>query len=193
MASSLNRYALWRRLNGERAIKKIAGRMIRLEPRTMQQKIVNLVRENKLFDVHVALAKARGEVHGLREVHITIIVAMNKELRRNIFAVPIVGGPIMHAMQIDTSGEEVRIARQAQRGEVAAVTAAPETDSRRDYVSARLQIFCSGDDVLIFAGTAAGAAGGFAEGAAVADAAAIVYGEYDVAAAREILVHGIAI
>src|SRR6266446_2278073 len=181
MASSLNRRVLRRRLIGKCAVKKIAGRVICLEPRTMQQKIVNLVRENKLFDVHVALAKARGEVHGLREVHITIIVAMNKEhrrfpgvnggdgrrvvgelgeLRRNIFAVPIVGGPIMHAMQIDTSGEEVRIARQAQRGEVAAVTAAPETDSRRDYVSARLQI---------------------------------VYGEYDVAAAREILVHGIAI
>src|SRR6266403_5166281 len=133
MASSLNRHTLWRRLNGERAIKKIAGRMIRLEPRTMQQKIVNLVRENKLFDVHVALAKARGEVHGLREVHIAIVVAMNKEhrrfpgvngsdgrrvvrefgeLRRNIFAVPVVSGPIVHAVQIDASGEEVRIARE---------------------------------------------------------------------------------
>src|SRR6266404_249723 len=197
MASSLNGRALWRGLHGERAVKKIASCVIRLEPRTMQQKIVDLVRENELFDVHVALAKARGEVHGLREVHIAIVVAMNKkhwrfpgvnvghgrrvvgefgELGRNIFAVPIVGGPIVHTMQIDTGGEEVRITRQAQRGEEAAVTAAPETDSRLGYVSARLQKFCRGDDILIFAGTASGAAGSFAEGAPVADAAAIVHG-----------------
>ena len=150
----------------------------------MQQKIVDLVRKNELFDVHIAFAKARDEVHGLREIHITIIVAMNKEhrrfpgvngvdgrrvvgelgeLRRNIFSVPIVSRPIVHAVEIDTGGEEVRIAREAQRGEVAAVTAAPETDSRGGYVSARLQIFCNRDDVLILAGTTSGAAWGFAE------------------------------
>src|ERR1700739_807226 len=177
----------------------------------MQQKIVNLIRENELFDMHVTFAKAGDKVNGLREVYVAIVVAMNKEhrrfpgvngsdgrrlvrefskLRRNILAVPVVGGPIVYSVEIDTSGKKVRVAREPQSSEVAPVTATPQANVRGVYAGARLQIFGSGDDVLILAGSASSAAGRFAEPAAVADSAAIVYRQHHVAAACEVLVHG---
>jgi len=90
------------------------------------------------------------------------------------------------AVHVDSGGEKIGIAGEAHSGEIATVAAAPKTDALSIDVGARLQIFASGDDVLIFAGTAAGAIGSFTEGAAVADSAAIVDGENDVAAIGEI-------
>ena len=92
--------------------------------------------------------------HGFREGHVTIIVAVNQqhgraprrhrtdgrgsERRRQI-----VGGgvqsvkitpaalpetpimPIVHAVQIDAGGEQIRVARKPQRRHIAAVAAAP--------------------------------------------------------------------
>src|SRR6185295_347497 len=49
------------------------------------------------------------------------------------------------------------------------------------------------DDVLIFAGAAAGATRSFAEGPAVADAAAIVDREHDISTASEVLIHRVGI
>ena len=167
-----------------------------------------------MLDVNIAFAKSRNKVDSLREINVTIVVAMDEQHRRfpfvdgadrrrivgkfgefgsNVFAVPIVGGPIMHAMKIDAGGEKVGVAREPHRGEIAAVTAAPQADFRGVHVGAGLQIFSGGNYILIFAGAATGAAGSFAEGAAVANTAAIVDGEDDVAAAGQILVEAIAI
>ena len=56
-----------------------------------------------------------------------------------------------------------------------------------------MQEFSRGDNILIFGCAATSAARRFAEGAAVADAAAVIERENDVAAAGEILIHGIGI
>jgi len=42
--------------SGERAVKEIAGRVICLDPRAMEQKIVDLVGKNELLDVNTTLA-----------------------------------------------------------------------------------------------------------------------------------------
>src|SRR5207244_12978419 len=95
--------------------------------------------------------------------------------------------------QVDAGGEKIGMAGEAHGRDIAAVAAAPKTDALSVDVGAGLQIFSSGDDVLIFAGAATGAIRSFAEGAAVTDAAAIVDGENDVAAIGEVLIHGIGI
>src|SRR5438477_12471299 len=115
------------------------------------------------------------------------------QLRRNIFAVPIVGGPIVHAVEIDAGRKYIGVARKPKRSEISAVTAAPQAKPHWIYVRARLQIFCAGNNILIFGGAASGASGSFAKGTPVADAAAVVHGKNDVTAAGEILVHGVGI
>src|SRR5580704_5363292 len=94
-------------------------------------------------------------------------------------------------MKVDAGGEDVGVVREAHCGEEAAVTAAPEADAGRIDVGTRLQKFSGGDYVAEFGGAAACGAGGFGESAAVADAAAIVDGKDDVAAAGEVRIHGV--
>src|SRR5205814_44319 len=107
--------------------------------------------ENELFDIDVAFgSKAGDEVDGLRKVNVAIVVAVNEEHRgpprvdsgdwrglvselgelgRNIFAIPVVGGPVMNAVEVDASGEDVRVAAEAEGREIAAIAAAPQTDT----------------------------------------------------------------
>src|SRR5262249_30223883 len=94
---------------------------------------------------------------------------------------------------VDTGGEEIGVTRETHRRKVTAVAAAPEADALGIDVGAGLQIFSGGDDVLIFAGASAGTIRSFTESTAVADAAAIVHRENDVAAIGEILIHRIGI
>src|SRR5690349_8317864 len=115
------------------------------------------------------------------------------QLGRDVLAVPVVGRPIVHAVKIDAGRKDVGVARQSQCGEVATVAAAPQAYPSRIDVCARLQIFSGGNHVLVFAGAAARAAGGFAKCAAVADPAAVIHGEDHVAAAGKILVHTVGI
>ena len=77
--SSLRCHVLGRRLDRKCAIKEITGRMIGLEPRAVQEKIVDFIGENELFDVHITHAKPRDEIHRLREINVAIVVTMNKE------------------------------------------------------------------------------------------------------------------
>src|SRR2546430_8182717 len=110
-----------------------------------------------------------------------------------VFATRVAGGPVVDAMHVDSGSEKIGIAGEAHGREIAAVASSPKADALSIDVSAGLQIFSCGDDVLIFAGAAAGAIGRFAEGAAVTDAAAIVDGENDVAAIGEVLIHRVGI
>ena len=134
--------------------------MIGSQPVAVQKEIVNLVGEDELFDFDALFAKARGEVHGLREIDVAIVVAVDEKDRRlpgvhrgdrrrvvsqfgkfggDVFSVPVVGGPIVHAVKIDASGEEIRVASEAERREIAAVASAPETDALEVNVGAALQ------------------------------------------------------
>src|SRR2546428_6238566 len=85
------------------------------------------------------------------------------------------------------------IGAESIRSTLTGVAAEPETDALGVDVGTALQIFSCGDNILIFRCAAAGSADCFAEGAAVANAAAVVECEDDVAAAGEVLVHGIRI
>lgn len=62
-------------------IKKFAGGAVGFEPRMMEQKVVNFVGENELLDVHAARPQPGDQVHGLCEIHVAIVVAMNEEHR----------------------------------------------------------------------------------------------------------------
>src|ERR1700719_3757268 len=115
------------------------------------------------------------------------------QLRGNIFPVPIVRWPIVNTVEVHTSGENIRVARQAHGGKEPAVAAAPQADACGIDIAAAPEIFSGGDDILIFRGATASAAGSLAKRAAIPNAAAIVDGEHDVAAAGEILVHGVGI
>src|SRR5207245_2513641 len=82
---------------------------------------------------------------------------------------------------------------EAERGEIAAIASAPETDALRVDVRTALQEFPGGNNVLVFRGATTGAAGRFTERAAIANAAAVIQREDNVTAAREILIHGVGI
>jgi len=53
-------------------IEEIAGRVIRRQPISVQQKIVHVIGENELFDLHALLTESRNEVHRLREVDVAV-------------------------------------------------------------------------------------------------------------------------
>src|SRR4029077_19511447 len=96
------------------------------------------------------------------------------QLRRNIFAVPIVGGPIVDAMEVHASCKNIGVARQAHGGEESAVAAAPQAHARGIDIAAALQILSGGHDVLVFGGSAASAPGSLANRAAIPGPAATV-------------------
>src|SRR4030081_3397763 len=96
-------------------------------------------------------------------------------------------------MDVHASREQIGITPQSERGQVAAVASTPESDAFAVHVAAGLQIFSSRDDVLVFFRAAAGAPRGSAERAAVADSATVIQREDHIAAAGEILIHGVGI
>jgi len=106
--------------------KEIAGGAIRGQPIPMQKKVVDFVRKDKLFDLDVPFAETRDKIDSLREEDIAIVVPMNEkdrrfpsvhggdgrrivrqfgEFGRYVFPVPIVRGPVVHAVKIDASGK----------------------------------------------------------------------------------------
>src|SRR5713101_1705732 len=113
------------------------------------------------------------------------------EFRGDILSVPIVGGPVVYAMEVHAGREQIGIAAQAERGQIAAVTPAPQADMFS--IAAALQIFSGGHNVLILRRAAPGSARRFAERAAIANSAAVIQRKNDVSAAGEILIHGVGI
>src|ERR1700738_3512868 len=198
----------------EMAVKEVAGGTITCEPIAMQQKIVHVIWENELLDDYAASAQAGDKINRLREVDVAIVIAVDEkhrrlprfnggdrgrlvselgQLLRNVFAIPIIRGPIVNAVEVYPGGEDIRIAREAHGREEPAVATAPKANSRGIDIGAALKVFSSGDDVFVFGGAAAGTPWSFAKGATVADAAAIVDREHNVSAASEILIHRVGI
>src|SRR5713226_8609217 len=102
------------------------------------------------------------------------------EFRGNILSVPIVGGLGVHAMEVHAGREQIGIAAQAERGQIAAVTPAPQADMFSIDITAALQIFSGGHNVLILRRAAPGSARRFAERAAIANSAAVIQRKNDV-------------
>src|SRR3954471_10395270 len=132
------------------AIEEVGGGVISGQPVAIQKKIVDIVGENQLFERYAARAQPGDEIDGLREIDIAIVVAVDEEhgrlpgvdrsdrgrvvgelgeLGRNILAVPIVGGPIVDAVKIDTGGKNVGVAAEAEGGEVSPVASTPEANA----------------------------------------------------------------
>src|SRR5436190_24190777 len=53
--------------------------------------------------------------------------------------------PIVNAVQIYASGEQIGVARQSHRRQKTAVTAPPQSNPRLVNVAAAAQVMCSGD------------------------------------------------
>ena len=60
-------------------IKELGGRVIGREPISMQQKIMNLVRKDNLFELDILLPQSADEIYHLIECDISIIVALDKQ------------------------------------------------------------------------------------------------------------------
>src|SRR6266850_1054079 len=140
-------------------VKEIACRAVCLQPMPVKQKIMHFVGEDELLDFHALLPEPGDQIHRLREINIAIVVAMNEEHGRlpgahggdrrgimselgqlwgNVLAVPIVGWPVMHAMDVYSRRKQVGITPQSERGQVAAVASAPESDAFAVHVGAAL-------------------------------------------------------
>src|SRR6266513_5331102 len=124
----------------EMPIEEIAGRVIRRQPIFVQQKIVHVIRKNELLDLYALLAEARHQIYCLREIHIAVVIPVNEEdrrlprihrsyrrrimrqlaqLRRNILSVPVIRRPVVYTMEVHTCREQIGIAPQAQRSQIA--------------------------------------------------------------------------
>src|SRR5437867_2608929 len=58
---------------------KLRRRLVRLDPRTMQQEVVHLVRKDEQLDVDPPLPQLLGEMNGLVERDVAIVVALNQQ------------------------------------------------------------------------------------------------------------------
>src|SRR5712691_9821230 len=94
------------------------------------------------------------------------------ELRGDILSVPVIGWPVVHAMKVYTGRKQIGIAPQTERGQIAAITAAPQSNMFCLDIVAALQIFSSSHDVLIFRRAAPRSSRRFSKRPAVADSAA---------------------
>src|SRR5665213_649704 len=105
----------------------------------------------------------------------------------------IFAGPLVDAVEVDAGSEEVGVAGEGERGEVAAVASSPDADVGGVDVGARAEVGDGDEDVVVFGCAVRSAMLALAEVEAVADASAIVDTEDDVAARRQVLVHGVGV
>src|ERR1700722_5430555 len=135
-------------------VEKVGSGVVGTQPTLVAQEAMYFVGKDQVLVVNSLPVQCLDEPHGFREGHIAVIVAVNQqhgraprrhrtdgrgsERRRQIIGggvecveitpaafreTPIM--PIMHAVQVDTGGEQIRVARQPQGRHIAAVAAAP--------------------------------------------------------------------
>src|SRR5438128_2175141 len=138
--------------------------------------------------------EALHEVEALRESDNCVMIAMDDQDRRpptskredgrggnrepHVSGVPSAvwllraeeGAPIVRSMDIHTSHEERRIARQRQRSEIPTVRVSPNRDARRIDIGPAAQVPGRRKDILIFGRALWAATRCQAEGAAISGA-----------------------
>ncbi len=92
--------------------------------------------------------------------------------------------PVVHAVEVDASGEEVGVAGQGEGGEIAAVAAAPDADALGIDTGKRAKVFCGGKDIVIFRAAVRACVLALAEVETIANAATVVDREHDEAQVR---------
>src|SRR5665213_747062 len=205
----------------QRSIEEVGGGLVGGEPVLVEQEAVDFVGEDEFFDVDVAGAEGVGEHGGLGVGDFGVVVAVYEEhgrlplgyighwrrsvgnggdffLRGEGAAEPVGGGvvfagPLVDAVEVDAGGEEVGVASEGERGEVAAIASTPYADVGDVDVGAGAEVGDGAENVVVFGCAVRAAVLALAEVQAVADASAVVDAQYDVAAGREVLVHGVGV
>ena len=101
--------------------------------------------------------------------------------------------PVVDAVDVHAGGEQVGRPREAERGEVAAVGAAPQPDAVPVHAGEVSEEPAGAEHIAEFGGAARPVVQRFAEFHPVAGAAAVVHRQDGVAAARQVLVEGVAV
>src|SRR5580765_4867116 len=203
----------------EMLVEKVARGMVGGQPCSMHKKVMNFIGKDQLLERDALLAERLGEIDRFRKWNVTIIVALDQENWRapsaygrkrrgfprqscKICPFPRLVGrseggnlrvPVVDAVHIDSSSEEVRSASQAERRQVAAIAAAPQADAGGIHVGARAKIKSRAFDIIEFACTRCTVVERLSEVKTVADAAAIVHGKNNVTASRQVLIHCIGV
>src|SRR6185437_3139830 len=135
-----------------------SGALVAGKPVVMQDEIVDLVREDELVDGDAASAEGVGETRSLLVGDVGIVIAVNEEdgrfpavdgshgracmgdggdalLLGERAAQPVrcsvvLARPLVHAVVVDAGSEEIAVARESQRSEVAAITTATDANAR---------------------------------------------------------------
>src|SRR5260370_15422386 len=155
----------------EATVEEIAGGAIVGELIAVEEKIVHVVGKDELLDGYTASAQAGDEVDRLGEVDAAVVIAVDEkdrrfpgvdrsdrrrlvselgQLRWNIFAIPIVGGPVVNAVEVHAGSENIGVARQTHGGEESAVTATPQAHPPRVHTRPPLKIFSAATDFPLF-------------------------------------------
>jgi len=181
---------------------------------------VEFVGEDELLDGNAMGAQGFGEGGGLGVGDVRVVIAVDQEDGRPPVvdgsdgaagagfgrdgvhlgegALFPVGGvvfevPVVDAVEVDTGGEEVGVAREGEGGEIATVAAAPYADTFGVDAGERAKIVCGGENVVVLGAAVRAGIFALAEVEAVAYAAAVVDGKHDEALGREVLVHGVGV
>src|SRR5579863_3245873 len=96
-------------------------------------------------------------------------------------------------MQINSGLEDIRVARERERRQVAPIRSAPDTDAGRIDLRQSLQKARGGEHILVFGGATVSRVLRLMKRSSVADAEPIVDREHDATAAREVLIHRIGV
>ena len=170
------RFAGARGLGLEGALEEGGGGLVGGKPVLVEQEAVDFVGEDEFFDGNVTGAQGLGEDGGLGVGDVGVVIAVDEKDGRTPEVdggdggagagfggdgvllgegtlLP-VGGvvfevPVVDAVEVDAGGEEVRVARQGEGGEIAAVAAAPDADAfgvdagkeRRYFAAARTSLY----------------------------------------------------
>lgn len=62
-------------------LEKMCSCVVRLQPTAMKEKIMDIIREDQLFEVDATLSQQTHEIDGLTEVDVAIVVAVNEKYR----------------------------------------------------------------------------------------------------------------
>ncbi len=188
----------------QEAFAEIVERVEGDEPAAVKQRVMHIVWEDDQFVIDVVRAQQLHQPRSLRKRYVAVVIAVDEQDGRfpffdlrdrgrligDVFWVYGIA-PEVHARNVYAGGEEVGIARQCLRRQDAAIRQAPDTDAFGVYVGAAVQVFARRQHVLIFRIAALAAARRIAEILAVANAAAIVDRQHDVALIRQILIDGV--
>src|SRR5437773_10320987 len=99
----------------------------------------------------------------------------------------------MHAVKVDTRGEQIRSACQPERRQKSTIGPAPQPDARRVDIGTVPQVEAGAFDIVELARSRCAIVESLAEIEPITNTAAIVNGKHDESLAGQVLVHGVSV